>query len=132
MWSVTGSIAQTVFDAGALRHREAQAKAALDQAKAQYRSTVLSGLQNTADVLQAIVDDAAALKQAETAEAVAARSEHLARDGYEHGQTGVLPLLNAQAADRQAGVALAQARSARYADTVALYQALGGGWRDKP
>jgi NodT family efflux transporter outer membrane factor (OMF) lipoprotein len=131
-WSVTGSVAQTVFDAGALRHKEAQAKAALDQAKTQYRSTVLSGLQNTADVLQAIVDDAEALKHAQAAEAVATRSEHLARDGYEQGQTGILPLLNAEAADRQAEVALAQARSARYADTVALYQALGGGWKDKP
>jgi outer membrane protein TolC len=83
-------------------------------------------------VLQAIVDDAEALKHAQAAEAVATRSEHLARDGYEQGQTGILPLLNAEAADRQAEVALAQARSARYADTVALYQALGGGWKDKP
>jgi NodT family efflux transporter outer membrane factor (OMF) lipoprotein len=132
MWSITGSVAQTVFDAGALRHKEAQAKAALDQAKSQYRSTVLAGLQNTADVLQAIVDDAQALKQAQTAEAAAGRSLRLAQDAFEQGQTGVLPVLTAEAADRQAQLALTQARSARYADTVALYQALGGGWRDRP
>ncbi|HEY5009136.1 MAG TPA: efflux transporter outer membrane subunit, partial [Caulobacteraceae bacterium] len=127
-WSVTGAVAQSVFDAGALRHKQAQAQAALDQAEAQYRSTVLSGLQNTADVLQAIVDDAQALKHTSAAEAAAARSLQLARDAYEHGQTGVLPVLTAETADRQALVSLTQARAARYADTVALYQALGGGW----
>jgi len=132
MWSVTGSVAQTVFDAGALRHRQAAAQAALDQAKAQYRSTVLTGLQNTADVLQAIVDDAQALKHAGTAEAAAGRSRRLAQDAFEQGETGVLPVLTAEAADRQAELALTQARSARYADTVALYQALGGGWSDRP
>jgi NodT family efflux transporter outer membrane factor (OMF) lipoprotein len=131
-WSVTGSVAQSVFDAGALRHRQSQAQAALDQAKAQYRSTVLSGLQNTADVLQAIVDDAQALKHTAAAEAAAARSLRLARDALEHGQTGVLPVLTAETADRQARLALTQARAARYGDTIALYQALGGGWSDRP
>ena len=52
LWSITGAVAQTVFDAGALRHKQAAAYAALDQAKAQYRSAVLGGLQNTADALQ--------------------------------------------------------------------------------
>ena len=88
-WSVTGSLAQTVFDAGALRHKQAAAQDALVQAKAQYRSAVLSGLQNTADVLQAIVDDAHTLKHAAAAEAAAARALRLARDAFEHGQTGV-------------------------------------------
>ncbi len=130
LWSVTGAVAQTVFDAGALRHKQAAAQAALDQAEAQYRSAVLSGLQNTADVLQAIVDDAQALKHASAAEAAAARSERLAEDGFAQGQTGVLAVLTAEAADRQARVALSQAGAARYVDTIALYQALGGGWRD--
>ncbi|HEX4197403.1 MAG TPA: efflux transporter outer membrane subunit [Caulobacteraceae bacterium] len=128
LWSITGSIAQTVFDAGALRHKQKAAEAALDQAKAQYRSTVLGALQNTADVLQAIVDDAETLKHANAAEAAAARSLRLAQDQLAHGQAGSLPVLTAETADVQALIALSQARSARYADTVALYQALGGGW----
>jgi NodT family efflux transporter outer membrane factor (OMF) lipoprotein len=131
-WSVIGAVAQPVFDAGALRHRQAAAEAALDQAKAQYRSAVLAGLQNTADVLQAIVDDAEALKHATAAEAVAARFLRLAQDGLDHGQTGILPVLTAQAAEGQARLSLSQARAARYADTIALYQALGGGWSHQP
>jgi NodT family efflux transporter outer membrane factor (OMF) lipoprotein len=129
-WSVTGGLTQTVFDAGALRHRQKAAEAALEQAKAQYRGAVLSALQNTAEVLQAVVDDAEALRHADAAAVAAARSLRLARDAFEMGQAGVLPVLNAEAADRQARVALSQARGARFTDTVALYQALGGGWRD--
>ena len=129
-WSVTGGLTQTVFDAGALRHRQKAAEAALEQAKAQYRGAVLAALQNTADVLQAIVDDGEALRHADAAAAAAARSLRLARDAFEHGQAGVLPVLTAEAADRQARIALSQARGARFTDTVALYQALGGGWRD--
>ncbi|HZC16061.1 MAG TPA: efflux transporter outer membrane subunit [Caulobacteraceae bacterium] len=128
LWSVTGVLAQSVFDAGALRHKQKAAEAALDQAKAQYRSAVAGALQNTADVLQAIVDDARALKHADAAEAAAARSLRLAQDQFDHGQTGILAVLTAETAERQASIALSQASSARYVDTIALYQALGGGW----
>jgi len=130
-WSVAGGVTQTVFDAGALRHKQRAAQAALEQSKAQYRSAVLTALQNTADVLQAIVDDAEALRHADSAAMAAARSLRLARNAFEHGQVGILPVLNAEAADRQARIALSQARGARFADTAALYQALGGGWRDR-
>ena len=119
-----------MFDAGALRHRQKAAEAALDQAKDQYRSTVLTALQNVADVLQAIVEDGAAEQHAAAAAAAAARSLSLAQDQLRRGEAGALPALTAQAAYAQAEVTLAQAHAARLADTVALYQALGGGWRD--
>jgi len=129
-WSVAGGVTQTLFDAGALRHKQKAAQAALEQSKAQYRGAVLTALQNTADVLQAIVDDAEALRHADAAATAAARSLRLARNAFAHGQVGILPVLNAEAADRQARITLSQARGARFADTAALYQALGGGWRD--
>lgn len=131
LWSVTGAAAQTVFDAGALRHKQKAAEAALDQAKTQYRSAVLGALQNTADVLQAIIDDAETLKHAASAEAATARSLRLSQAQFEHGQVGALSVLANEAADRQASFALSQARAARYVDTIALYQALGGGWTDR-
>ena len=129
LWSVTGGVTQTVFDAGALHHKQKAAAAALDQAKAQYRSAVLGALQNTADVLQAIVDDAQGLKHAAAAAAAAARSLQLAKADFEHGQVGVLAVLAAETASGQAQIALSQASAARYVDSIALYQALGGGWR---
>jgi outer membrane protein TolC len=39
-----------------------------------------------------------------------------------------LGLLNAEQTYQQAEIALVQAQANRYADTVALFQALGGGW----
>jgi len=128
LWSIEGGIAQTVLDAGALRHKELAARAALDQAMDQYRVTVLAGLQNVADVLQAVVDDAHTLEHAGAADAAAANSLRIARQEFVHGQVGSLSVLSAQAASSQARVTLVQARSARYLDTVALFQALGGGW----
>jgi NodT family efflux transporter outer membrane factor (OMF) lipoprotein len=130
LWSVAGGVTAPVFDAGALRHKQKAAEAALDQAKDQYRSAVLAALQNVADVLHAVLNDAEALNHATAAEASAAKSLSLARSQQQHGQVGVLTVLAAEGAWRQAEVALSQARAARYADTVALYQALGGGWRD--
>ena len=132
LWSVGGAVAATVFDAGALKHKQKAAEAALDQAKAQYRSAVLGALQNTADALQAVVEDAETDRHAAAARDAAERSLRLARQQQANGESGVLPVLTAQAALDQAAVTTAQSQAARYADTVALFQALGGGWWNDP
>jgi outer membrane protein TolC len=130
LWSVGAAAGQTVFDGGAARHRERGADAALDQAKAQYRGAVLAAFQNTADVLQAIGQDAEALQYASRAAAAADRSAGLTRTLFAQGQVGALPALNADAAAAQAHSTLIQARAARFTDTIGLFQALGGGWSD--
>jgi outer membrane protein TolC len=50
------------------------------------------------------------------------------RHNVELGSVGYLALLNAQQTYQQAVLNLAQAQANRYADTAALFQALGGGW----
>jgi NodT family efflux transporter outer membrane factor (OMF) lipoprotein len=132
LWSVSGNVAQTVFDAGALRHKQKAAEAALEQAQSQYRGAVLVALQNTADVLQAIVEDAETDRHAAAAQAAADHSLRLARQQLAKGEVGALPELSAEATYDQAEAATAQAQAARYADTVALFQALGGGWWNDP
>jgi outer membrane protein TolC len=132
LWSISGSVAQTVFDAGALKHKQKAAEAALDQAKAQYRSTVLGALQNTADTLQAIVEDAEADRHAVAAATSADRTLRLAQQQQARGESGILPVLTAQMAYDQAAAVTAQSQAARCADTVALFQALGGGWWNDP
>ncbi|WP_068079709.1 efflux transporter outer membrane subunit [Novosphingobium rosa] len=127
-WSVGGSVGETVFDAGGLRHQQKAAQAAFRQAQAQYRGVVLLALQNTADVLAAIVQDADALDHAAKAAHAAEQSSLLAQAGLAQGEIGALPALAAQSAASQAQLALIQADSARYGDTIALFQALGGGW----
>jgi NodT family efflux transporter outer membrane factor (OMF) lipoprotein len=127
-WSIGAGLAQPVFDGGALLHKQRAAQATLDQAKAQYRSTVLAALQNVADALQALDVDARALAAAAAADQAAARSLAITQRQLELGQVSGPALLAAQQAYQQTAVTLTQAQAARYADTAALFQALGGGW----
>ena len=127
-WSLAGLITQPIFQGGTLLHRQRAAEAAYDQAAAQYRSTVLTAFQNVADTLHAIQSDAEAVKAATAAERAAAKSLSIARHRLELGDISYLGLLNAEQTYQQAEIALVQAQANRYADTVALFQALGGGW----
>jgi NodT family efflux transporter outer membrane factor (OMF) lipoprotein len=127
-WSATGSITQPLFHGGALLHKQLAAEAAYDQAAAQYKSTVLVAFQNVADSLRAIQTDAVALQKAVASERASGHSLAIVRRRLELGDVNYLALLNAQQTYQQAVLSLAQAKAARYADTVALFQALGGGW----
>ena len=131
-WTIGASVAQTIFDGGALLNKKRAAEAALDQAKAQYQSAVTTAFQNTADALEAVHYDADAL----AADAAAGQAAALALERARHqqilGDTGMPAVLLAEQSNQQAQIALVQAQATRYADTVALYQALGGGWWNKP
>jgi NodT family efflux transporter outer membrane factor (OMF) lipoprotein len=131
-WDLTAGITQPIFDAGTLRHRERAAQAAFTQAAEQYRSTVLTAFQNVADTLHALQQDADALKAAADAKHAANRTLDLARKQYQSGYVGYLALLSAELAYQQAVINLVQAQANRYADTAALFQALGGGWWNRP
>jgi outer membrane protein TolC len=52
----------------------------------------------------------------------------LARDQYQAGYIPYLSLLVAENSFQQTIISLVQAEASRYADTAALFQALGGGW----
>jgi len=133
-WAAAGSVTQPLFHGGALLHKQLAAQAAYDQAAAQYQSVVLVSFQNVADSLRAIQTDAVALQKAVASEAASARSLAIMRKRLEFGDVNYVALLNAQQTYQQALLSLVQAKAARYADTVALFQALGGGWwnRDDP
>ncbi len=128
VWSIGGGIVQTLFDAGTLLHKKRAAVAAFEQTAAQYRSTVIKACQNVADALRALQSDADALVAQTGAERAAAASLDLARRQYQLGAIDYLTLLNAQRTWQQARISLVQAEANRYADTAALFQALGGGW----
>ncbi|MQA40933.1 efflux transporter outer membrane subunit [Rugamonas aquatica] len=127
-WNLAAGLTAPIFNGGALSARRRAAEAAYDVAAAQYRSTVLTAFQNVADSLRALDADAAALKAQAEAESLAAESLALATQQYKLGGISYLVLLDAQRSYQQAHVALVQAQAARYADTAALFQALGGGW----
>jgi outer membrane protein TolC len=127
-WTIAGALTQPIFEGGTLLHRKRAAEAGFDQAAAQYRSTVIGALQNVSDTLRAIQYDAEALKNALNAERAAAQILEISHQQLAVGDISYLPVLNAEQTYQQASINLVQAQVNRYADTAALFQALGGGW----
>jgi outer membrane protein TolC len=128
VWSIAGGISQTLFDAGQLLHKKRAAVAALDEADARYRSTVIRAFQNVSDALRALQSDADDLAAQDAAQRSALASLELARNQLHAETTDYLTVLIAERAWQQARINRVQAEGARYADTAALFQALGGGW----
>ncbi|EIZ80879.1 efflux transporter, outer membrane factor (OMF) lipo, NodT family protein [Novosphingobium sp. Rr 2-17] len=126
-WTLIGGITQPVFHGGALRHQQHAAEAALDGAKAQYRAAVLQAFGDVSDALTGLRTDADALDAAARASDASSRALGFVRRQLALGDVGSLALLNATAADAQARGQLIQARAARLSDTVAMFQAAGGG-----
>ena len=127
-WGLGAELTTPLFEGGTLLHKERAARAAYAQAAAQYRSTVLTAFQNVADTLNALEQDANALKAAARGAEAAEVTLTLARQQTRAGYAGELTLLNAEQAYYQARINLIQAQAARFSDTAALFQALGGGW----
>jgi NodT family efflux transporter outer membrane factor (OMF) lipoprotein len=128
IWSLGAGLLQPVFHGGQLSAQKRAAEAAYEQADAQYRETVLLAFQNVADSLRALDHDATGLKAQTDAWQSASDSLDLTRGQYRVGGVSYLSLLDAQRQYQQTVVSLAQAQASRYADTAALFQALGGGW----
>jgi NodT family efflux transporter outer membrane factor (OMF) lipoprotein len=128
LWSLTSGVTQSIFDGGTLLHRKRAAVAAYDQAEAQYRSTVLSAFQDVANALRALQFDAETLAAQVAAERSARASLDISRQQYQAGAITYLTLLNAEQTYQTAHISLVKAQAARYSDTAALFQALGGGW----
>jgi NodT family efflux transporter outer membrane factor (OMF) lipoprotein len=127
-WTLAGELTQPIFDGGTLLQKQRAAEAAYDEAAAQYRSTVIGAFQNVADSLRALQFDADTLKASLRAERSSFDSLDIARQQAALGAISTLTLLNAEQTYHQARIALIQAQAGRYADTAALFQALGGGW----
>jgi NodT family efflux transporter outer membrane factor (OMF) lipoprotein len=127
-WSVAAGITQPIFEGGTLLHRRRAAIEAYNQALAEYRYTVLLAFQNVADALHALESDADAVKSDAIAERSAAESFRLARDQYQAGYIPYLSMLVTENSYQETIISLVQAEASRYADSAALFEALGGGW----
>jgi len=118
-----------VFDSGrrraTLRLQDAAAKAAaLD-----YQRTVLGALVEVDDDLATYGGDQARLAALDQTVARDREAAQLAGSRYASGVADDITVLDADRALQQAEVSSAQGRAAVYADLVAVYRALGGGWR---
>jgi NodT family efflux transporter outer membrane factor (OMF) lipoprotein len=128
LWSWGAQLTQPIFHGGALLAQRKEAIDAYDSAAAQYRETVLQAYQNVADSLRAIDMDARTFQADRTAEIAAYKTLQVTEGQYRVGGVSYLNLLTAQQQYEQTRITRIQAQATRYADTVALFQALGGGW----
>ncbi|MBY0292891.1 MAG: efflux transporter outer membrane subunit [Alphaproteobacteria bacterium] len=132
VWSLVGSVLQPIFQGGLLIEKRKAAIAGFEQALAQYKQTILQAFQNVADTLQALENDAKQLHIQTDAEQAARQTLQLTQVQYKVGAVSYLNLLNAENQYQQALIGRIQAEATRYADTAALFQALGGGWWNRP
>jgi NodT family efflux transporter outer membrane factor (OMF) lipoprotein len=128
VYSLIGSLTQPIFKGGQLLHQRRAAVAAAQEAAANYQATVITAFQNVSNTLYALQADAAALAAQTTAERAAADSAALVQAQYKSGAASFVQVLSAEQTQQTAAVALVKARAQRFADTAALFQALGGGW----
>jgi NodT family efflux transporter outer membrane factor (OMF) lipoprotein len=128
VWGLIGSLTQPIFKGGQLVHQRRAAVAAAQEAAANYKATVITAFENVSDTLYALQGDADAVAAQSTAERTAADTLSLVQVQYKSGAAGFLQVLTAEQTHQTAAVALIKARAQRYADTAALFQALGGGW----
>jgi NodT family efflux transporter outer membrane factor (OMF) lipoprotein len=128
VWNATAGATQPIFHGFTLLHQQRAAEAGYDAAVGQYKNVVLTAFQNVADALRAVRSDADAVKAQQAAVDASAANLDLTRSQYQLGAITYVNLLDAQRTYQQALLNLVQAKAARLADTVALFQALGGGW----
>ena len=127
-WAIGAAATAPLFEGGTLLHQERAARASYVQAAEQYRSTVLSAVQNVADTLVALQQDAESLKASAAAAEDAQTTLDLSKRQWKDGYISYLGLLSAEQAYQQARINLVLAQANRYSDTAGLFQALGGGW----
>lgn len=127
-WSVAASVSQKLLDGGSLYHQKEASVAQYEQSLALYKSTVNSAFEDVANALRAVQFDAKTLQAQSASEKAARNSLAMAQEQYKTGAVDYPTVSNAQQSYQNAVIARVKAQATRYTDTVALYQALGGGW----
>ena len=126
VWGVAGQLVQPIVNNGLSQERDA-AKAGFDAASANYRQTVLKGLREVADVLTALDNNKQILSGYTGADAAAQEQLMITGSRYTLGSASYLELLQAQSESEQYRLELIASEARRLSDSVAFYQAMGGG-----
>jgi len=131
VWNIGAGLLQPIFHGGALTAARRAAIAAYDEAAANYRQAVLTAFQNVADSLRSLEADTYTLKAQLEAVRAAKNSMDITEKQFQLGAVSHLDILVAQRNYKKTRLSLIEAQALRYADTVALFLSLGGGWWDK-
>jgi NodT family efflux transporter outer membrane factor (OMF) lipoprotein len=128
VWSLDASASETVFSGGARPAAVAAARATYDQSVANYRQTVLTAFQQVEDALSSL----RILEQQAAAQSIAVESARRALEvtlnAYRAGTVAYTSVITQQTlllGDQQT---LLSVQQSRLVASVALVEALGGGW----
>ena len=130
IWSVGAQLLAPVFHGGALTAQKRAAVEGFNGALANYKQTVLTSFGQVADTLQGLAHDAELLEAQRRALESAESSLRLTRTTFRYGNVGILQVLDAQRQAQQARLGYVRAQAQRYLDSITLFTAMGGGWRD--
>ena len=128
MWSVGPSLSLPIFEGGRNSANLARSKAAYDEAVANYRSRVLGSFKDVEDSLSALHNLAAQADAQESAVKSSARSQSLSDARYKNGAATYLDVIDSERSALDTQRAAIQILGQRYAASVRLVKALGGGW----
>jgi len=126
VWSLVGQLTQPLFNPGLPAEKRA-ALAAFDAAAANYKAVVLESLRNVADVLRELENDSERLSALSAADAASQKFLNSTRLRYALGAASYYDLLIAEQQSQQTRLDLIEAKAKRLVNTVAFYQAMGGG-----
>jgi NodT family efflux transporter outer membrane factor (OMF) lipoprotein len=129
VWAIGPSVALSVFDAGLRRAQVAQARAAYEASVDNYRQTVLASLEQVEDeiVTLRVLEQRAVIEDA-TVKA-AREAETLTLNQYKAGTVPYSSVITAQTTRLASEENELNVLSGRLQASVALIQALGGGWK---
>ena len=131
LWNLAANLVLPLFEGGTLEARKHATEAAYRGVFANYQSTVLGAFRNVADVLRALQHDSTLLDAQARALRDAEQALVLVQAQYQAGGVDFLSVLTSETQVQNARIAFVRAEAQRYADTAALYVALGGGeWMD--
>jgi NodT family efflux transporter outer membrane factor (OMF) lipoprotein len=128
IWSFGPSLVETLFDGGLRRAQVAQARAAYEGTVDTYRQTVLAGFQQVEDeiVTLRVLEQQAVIEEA--AMAAAREAEKLTLNQYKAGTVPYSSVITAQTTRLAAEQTALAVLSTRLQASVALIEAVGGGW----
>ncbi|USX25911.1 efflux transporter outer membrane subunit [Oxalobacteraceae bacterium OTU3CINTB1] len=127
-WLLGAALGMPVIDGGRNRNNVLRSEAALEEAVATYRQSVLVAFAEVEDNLAGLRVLAGQIEQTESAVVSARRSAELAQKLYDAGRGTYLELLDAQRNLATVERSAVKLRGDRALTTVALIRALGGGW----
>lgn len=127
--AVAGSVEQTILNRRALHAQVKLQNALLDQYEIAYDSTLLGAVKDVENSLYAFGKDQVKRKSLADAADSAEQAAEMSRELYASGKEGFLTVEDSERNVLSAQNSLVQANATVDTDLIALYKAMGGGWK---